>query len=545
MEVAAAAHTPTDEQQAITDAYLRGRKLQLRSEIGPATGLVINAYAGSGKTSTLKMLAEADPRAKFLYIAYNRSAKEDAKKSMPINVRCYTSHGLAYQPMIDMASRIKPGQKYVPGVQLAKFMKITGPARLTPDRVLAPGQVASVVKLTIKRFCFSADDRIGPWHVPNDLKRFTEDEVAALRKLVPPIAQRLWDEDITQADGVVPMDFDYFLKAYALTDPQLPGDVIALDEGQDSNKCVGKMVMDQIKYGKLVVLTGDTYQQLYKWRGADDAMTRFAEMPGVTLLTLTQSFRFGPEIAAEANKWLTVLGAPKPLRGFDKIVSRIGRCSGTSADAILCRTNAEAFRRAIDALDKGLRVAFPKGAGELVALVKGAADIKRGMPSEHPDLMAFPTWGAVQDFVANEPDGKDLELFVRLVDEHGVDELFALLSQIGNAEKGGRFDVLISTAHGAKGLEWRQVEIAEDFREPKRDPDAPADKLPEIPREDAMLAYVAITRGQYVVDRGSLAFIDNYLTAKAADPAHDTETDDDQPTPESPAVARAMSLAQI
>lgn len=533
----AVTHTPTSEQQAIIDAYLRGENL------------VINAYAGSGKTSTLKMLATATPRKRFLYIAYNASAKKDAAKSFPVAARCYTSHGLAYRPMIDMACRIKPGQKYVPGVQLAKFMKITGPVRLTPDRVLAPGQFAAVVKLTIKRFCYSADDRFGGWHVPNDLKRFTEDETAALRQLVPPVAQKIWDTDITRADGVVPMDFDYFLKAYALTDPELPGDVIALDEGQDSNKCVAKMVMDQVKYGKQVIMTGDTFQQLYAWRGATDAMSQFAAMPGVTLLSLTKSFRFGEGIAEEANKWLTILGAPKPLRGFEKIQSRIGKCSGTSADAILCRTNAEAFRRAIDALGKGLRVAFPKGAGELVALVKGAADIKRGVPSEHPDLMAFPTWAMVQDFVANEPDGKDLELFVKLVDEHGVDELFALLSQIGNAEKGAKFDVLISTAHGAKGLEWRQVEIAEDFREPKRDQDAPAGSLPQIPREDAMLAYVAVTRGQYVVDRGSLAFVDNYLPGVAdrasSEPVIRTDADSELADLTSPATVRAMSLAQI
>ena len=447
------AHQPTPEQQAIVDAYRRRENL------------VVNAYAGSGKTTILRMLAEADPTRRFLYIAYNASAKKDAAASFPINARCYTSHGLAYRPMIDMATRIG-GSKYVPGAKLARFMNITGPVRLTEDRVLAPGQFASVVKATIKRFCYSADEKITGWHVPNDLNRFTDDEVAALRALVPPVAQRLWDTDITSADGQVPMDFDYYLKAYALTHPRLPGDVIALDESQDSNPCVAAMVQEQAVYGTQIVMCGDTYQQIYQWRMARDAMVAFAKTPGVTVLPLTQSFRFGEAIAGEANKWLTILGAPHPLRGFERIQSRIGLTSGPSPDAILCRTNAEAFRRAIQAIGNGLRVAFPKGAGELTGLVKGAADLKAGRPTEHPDLMAFATWGQLQDFVQNEADGADLKLFVDLVDQHGVDELFAVLSQIGDESKGARADVTVSTAHSAKGREWRQVEIADDFHEP-------------------------------------------------------------------------------
>ncbi|MDE3076570.1 MAG: ATP-dependent helicase [Chloroflexota bacterium] len=513
--------------------------------------MVIEAYAGSGKTSTLRMLANADRRKRVLFLAYNRAAKDDAKASFPINTRCYTTHGLAYQPMIDMACRIGKGGKYVPGIQLAKMMKINGPARLTSDRVLAPGQLAAVVKNMIKRFCYSADSQVTGWHVPRDMKWLTDpEELKALQRIVPPIAQRVWDQDITQPDGIIPMDFDYFLKAYALTDPELPGDVILLDEAQDSNACTADLVRKQAtKYGKQVVMVGDTYQQLYAWRLAINAMSGFAEMDGVTVLNLSKSFRFGQGIADEANKWLThVLGARLPLSGNEKIQSRIGQCSGVSPDAILCRTNAEALRRAIEALGQGLKVAFPKGTGELIALVKGAADIKRGRPSEHPDLMGFATWGQVQDFAENEPGGEDLQLFVRLVDQYGVDELFAILSEIGNEEKGSPADVVISTAHGAKGREWRQVEIAEDFQRPKEDPEAPVGKLPEIPADLARLAYVAVTRGQFVVNRGSLAFVDEYLPS--AVPALENEPEP-EPTVEepadlgSPAVARAMSLAQI
>lgn len=491
--------TLTDEQQAIVDAY-RERK-----------NLVVNAYAGTGKTTMLRMLATADPRMRFVYVAYNKAAKVEASNSFPVNARCYTSHGLAYRPMIHMAKRIG-GPKYIRGIELAKLMGITGPARLTRERMLAPGQLASVVKATILRFCYSADEKITGWHVPRDLKRFTdEDEIAALQKIVPPIAQKVWDEDISTAGGKLPMEHDYYLKAYQLTHPMLPGDVITLDEAQDSNPCVAAMILEQLQYGTQVIMVGDQFQAIYGWRGARDAMAGFARQDDVQVLSLTQSFRFGPEIAREGNKWLQILGAPLPLRGYGKIQSRIGNIPGKSADAVLCRTNAEALRRAIAALGNGLKVAFPKGTGELMGLVKGAADIKAGRPSEHPDLMAFITWAQVQDYVENEADGADLKQFVGLVDQYGTDELFVILSQIGNADKGARYDVLVSTAHGAKGLEWPLVQIADDFLEPKKDEDAPAGSLPRIPREMAMLAYVAVTRAKNVLDPAGLSWVNKYV----------------------------------
>lgn len=496
-----AAHEPTSEQQAIIDAYRRGGNL------------VINAYAGSGKTTILKMLAAADPYRQVTYLAYNAAAKKEAAASFPANATCYTTHGLAHRPMIDMARRIGQGKKYMPGQELARLMRITGPSRLTDNRVLSPGQLAGAVKATIKKFCYSADQEITGRNVPRDMKRFTLEEVEALRHIVPPIARRAWEQIVKGGENAIPMDFDYYLKAYALTHPVLPGDVIALDEAQDSNPCVAAMVMEQIQYGKQVVMTGDTYQAIYGWRGATDAMARFAENPGVTVLSLTQSFRFGDAIAAEGNKWLTLLGAPLPLRGFEKIQSRIGSAPD-HPDAVLCRTNAEAMKRAIDCIGKGMRVAFPKGAGELISLAKGARDLKAGRPCDHPDLLAFTTWGQLQDFVATEPDGEDLKRFVDLVDEHGVEGLLDILFKIGNVDKGASCDVVISTAHGAKGLEWRLVEIAGDFREPAKDPEKP-DELPEIPREMAMLAYVAVTRAQYVLNRTGLAWVDHYLPQPA------------------------------
>ena len=516
--------TPTPEQQAIIDAYLARKNL------------VIGAYAGTGKTSTLRLLASANPRIKVLYIAYNRSAKDDAARSFPVNARCVTSHGLAYRPMIDMAKRIGGGR--MTGLQLARVLGILGPARLTADRVLAPGQLASVVRQTIAKFCYSADEKITGWHVPSDIKSLSDPaEIAALRKIVPPIAQKAWDNDITQPEAILgsgsphhphgrfPVTHDHYLKAYALTHPHLPGDVIMLDEAQDSNPCVAAMVCEQARYGTQLIMVGDQNQAIYGWRGATDAMRDFSQQSGVTVLSLTQSFRFGPAIAEVGNQWLTILGVTKPLRGWDKIQDRVGEVALGQPDAILCRTNAEVIKQAIGLLDKGLKVAMAGGVGELIALTRAAEDLKAGRPVEHPELMGFTTWGQFQDYVENDPEGQDLKVFADLVDSHGTDGLLAILNRVTSDER--KADVIVSTAHKAKGREWRNVVIADDFREPKsRD-----GSEPKIPRTDAMLAYVAVTRAQYVLDPAGLAWVARFLDALAGDPDDDPD-DDPDPEPE-------------
>jgi superfamily I DNA/RNA helicase len=67
---------------------------------------------------------------------------------------------------------------------------------------------------------------------------------------------------------------------------------------------------------------------------------------------------------------------------------------------------------------------------------------------------------------------------------------------------------VVSTAHKAKGREWPTVRIACDFPEPRRSHNGqPA----QVPRADAMLAYVAVTRARQVLDPEGLAWVEGWL----------------------------------
>ncbi|MDE9590929.1 DNA helicase, partial [Xenorhabdus bovienii] len=58
--------------------------------------LVVNAFAGTGKTSTLVNYALANPKVSMLYLAFNRAVREEAERKFPFNVECKTSHQLAW-----------------------------------------------------------------------------------------------------------------------------------------------------------------------------------------------------------------------------------------------------------------------------------------------------------------------------------------------------------------------------------------------------------------------------------------------------------------
>jgi hypothetical protein len=100
--------------------------------------------------------------------------------------------------------------------------------------------------------------------------------------------------------------------------------------------------------------------------------------------------------------------------------------------------------------------------------------------------------------------GSDLKVLVKLIDTHGPDRIIAACDALAGSERSA--DVVISTAHKAKGREWPTVRIGSDFHPPSPDPDDPQGRI-LVPREEAMLAYVAVTRAQETLDNDGLAWV--------------------------------------
>lgn len=470
------AHKPTAEQDFIYAEWCKATE-----------SAAVRAYAGTGKTTTAGDMLRLTAQELMLYITFNKQAQLEADGRFGRVAKCRTMNSLAWDYRFRSRCYPPKGTPRLRGRDQAKVMRIIGAQRLA-ERVLAPEQLAPLVMRTLRNYSYSADETILARHVPKKLNNFTREDLAVLQEVIPPIARRMWTSDIISPAGVLPFCQDFLVKMWALTRPRLPFDRIIIDEAQDTNPCFAA-VMDAQRHAMRWYI-GDGYQQLYAFRGAVSALDRFDVDVD---LHLTQSFRFGPAVASEANVWLRLLGAPAPLIGTPGIPSVIG--AFPHPDAILCRTNAEAILQVMDQLEAGRRVAVAGGVSELKNLTLGARDLQNGKPAEHPDLYGFTTWGQVQDFVdSDDPDAEDLQVFVRLVDKHSPDGLLAILEQV--VDKPENADVVVSTIHKAKGLEYDRIRIGEDFNAPK-----PGSLLsPETGR----LTYVGVTRAKLGLDESAL-----------------------------------------
>lgn len=462
--------------------------------------LVLQAGAGTGKTTTLTLLGSASRR-RGRYLAFNKSIAREAQQKFPGSVSCSTAHSLAFKA-VGHRYRERMQRPRMATAKLAQLLGITMNVTIGV-RKLRASTLCSIAKDTVMRYCYSADEVITRQHVPWPKGISQEYEHDQLSELVLPWAERMWADLQHPERGKVPFKHDHYLKMWALTRPRISGDFLLLDEAQDTNPVVEQVFLAQGAHAQLVMV-GDSAQAIYGWRGARDVMTGFRGRQ----LALSHSFRFGAAIAAEANRWLAIADAPIRLTGSPAVTSRIDTVA--EPDAILCRTNGGAIAEILTQLAEGRRVALAGRAESLKELAEAARDLQAGRRTTHRELLLFSTWGEVQDYVEWDPDGRDLLPFVEVIDEHGVDLVLQTLAKL-TAE--ARAEVTVSTAHAAKGREWSAVRIAGDFPEPAdpEDTTSGGEALPgEIEPSEARLAYVAVTRAQHRLDLGGLSWINQH-----------------------------------
>jgi N12 class adenine-specific DNA methylase/SAM-dependent methyltransferase len=496
---------PTAQQQAIINAAVAGQDV------------AVLALAGTGKTSTLRMLAHAMPEQRIIYIAFNRSIADEAQKAFPRHVTANTMHSFAlralragrHAPLLDKlrASGARLPKDVAPALGLTQPI-ILGRHHHDPD------EVARVVIATVAQFRNSADDTIGAAHLPTGIA-----ENHALATLVLQHANQAW-ADIVSPTGRLVFTHDDYLKIWALTNPHLNADVIFFDEAQDINDVQRQVILDQRTRpdgtkGAQIIVVGDSFQSIYGFRGAKDALQTW---PADTRLPLTQSWRFGPAVAALGNQFLALLRADLELEGSPALDSRVAPVS--TPDAVLCRTNAGAVTAVFDAHADGRRVALVGGGQAIKDIARAALDLQRGRRTRHPDLSAFSDWEEARDAANTEQAAKHLQPFVRLVDRHGahalIDMANALVSEDDpNPDTGPQ--IVVSTAHKAKGREWNQVRIADDFRGPTQDDDGNV-VLPGP--EELRLSYVTVTRAKRTLELGSLGWIQDYLADHTTPTSH-------------------------
>ena len=280
----------------------------------------IMAYAGTGKTTTLKRLTEKHPDTKFLLVVFNKSVEVHSKKEFPGNVLVKTAHSLSYKYITEKHDQSSFQHFNVKYSDLLSNYLLPRRAEKEPYKPFNLYQWAAMVMDTITRFCNSADTSLALDHVPEywivhperkNLEVFHKVKILEDSKEV---WRKIRDPNVRTAK----YDHTTSMKEFQLSAPDLQEyagqyDVLLLDEAQDMNPCMLDICLEQ-NVPKIVV--GDNFQQIYGFRGAVNALEIIEKNENTNVketFYLSQSFRFGAEIAFAAESCLRhLLGARGP-----------------------------------------------------------------------------------------------------------------------------------------------------------------------------------------------------------------------------------------
>ncbi len=451
---------PTDEQSTVIHFDLKDDQV-----------LKVKAFAGTGKTATLVEYARVRPHLKFLYIAFNKGVQLEASRRFGANVTCRTAHALAFPQFgAKHQNRLRPSFK-ANDVKDALDLTNFEDARFTID--------------TLQNYLVSADAKVSKKHVPRTAKLHYAQFGSAAPDFVA-LANHLGRLMCSGDDARIGMPHDGYLKLYQLSHPRLRYDCILLDEAQDINPVTAAFVFSQKGIPKILV--GDPHQQIYSFRGAVNSM----EMIKAThTLYLTQSFRFNRNIAAVANMVLA------HFKKEEKQLTGLRAKSGTSkqlCQTIIARTNARIFDEAVTQIAKKRKICFVGGiAGYRFTTILDCyyLSANRRQNIRNPHIKSFENFPAMEIY-AKAVEDRELASMCKVVRNHQhaipafVDRIQKEAVDIAAAE------IVLTTAHKAKGLEWPVVKLADDFPELVVK-NAMLGKN-DIEADETNLIYVALTR---------------------------------------------------
>ncbi len=414
----------TNEQQEIIKAVSRYKNIK------------INAFAGTGKTTTLKFIAQKFKDKKILYLAFNSAIKNEASSIFPNNTYVKTTHGLAYSAIkkytqIDLSS-----------LQNYRAIDIANEYEIPYEKAL------SALKI-FENFCNNTQDKISE----DDLEHKT--------------AKKMFDHMLI---GVLKPTHSFYLKYYYLLIskeqiPQFQYDIVMLDEAQDTNE-VTLGIFNAIS-SKIKIYVGDKHQQIYSFRGSKNALEKIV---CDKQLFLSQSFRFNETIANYANILL------KNFKNEKITISSSKNNDEVKTSAYISRTNSQLISiisKRIEQRKPFVTVRNPEEIFSLSIEVYYLLNNESEQIKKNPFLKGFKDEDELSSY-AKETDDFELVTAIKIVKEY-QEQIFDFKEiankfykawqnrQTNNFDK--RLDeiLFLTTAHTAKGLEWDSVIVADDF----------------------------------------------------------------------------------
>lgn len=320
----------------------------IRSVTDHSDNILVQACAGAGKTTTLRLICEAirqqSRRATILVVAFNKAIATELQRKMPPGVACSTmhSHGFAAIRAAERGVRVEAKKiLHVCDKVLSHVSPTKKPVLLTDLRKLVPlvqctmtdPQHADSIRAMVQRVGINIETDESYTYVPEVIRAMDE-----MLKFIT------FDEMITRpiTHGYQPAQFDYVL----------------VDETQDLNEAQQELVAMSVKPGGRVVAVGDRFQSIYGFRGADpQAMEAMRGRFHMRELRLPVTYRCPRAIVALAQG----VAGESIITAHDNAPEGIvERCEEAQAintaqdgDMVLCRVNAPLMGHALKLIRQG------------------------------------------------------------------------------------------------------------------------------------------------------------------------------------------------
>lgn len=301
---------------------------------------------------------------------------------------------------------------------------------------------------------------------------------------------------------------DYYLKKFQiLEEPKDKYDIVMLDEAQDANGVLIDIINTKF-IGARKIIVGDTYQQIYSWRGAKNSLEYFVNSEGAKRYELTNSYRIGKELGTFCTE-LTELRDKKGLNikgrnSNQKVITNPVEFMTNNIEniTILFRKNINML---LYALTTDKKVFFLK---ELD--LEEIRDFLKFINGRKKEIATFNYLKKYRDYQQLiEYVEKDLEnnlkilMFMKLIGKYpqNLEEVLNNLEKrvikrekLENFEKGEV--VILGTIHSAKGNEFKKLIIYPDILENITRDFLNEDEL----KEEVNLLYVALTRSKGILN---------------------------------------------
>jgi F-box protein, helicase, 18 len=488
---------------------------QQQAIINSNEDIIINAVAGSGKTTTvIAYAASRQKNATILYLAFNKSVKMEAEQKFLqknlYNVKVETAHSLAYKHIVRGSNYTIQASDYKI-TELVQLLHIPRSREKHTEYV-----IAKHVQQFASYFCNSKALKISELNYASvvhdeEAKIFVESYYEHIVGYT-----RIFLAKMDRAE--IGITHDFYLKKFQLSQPILNFDYILFDEGQDASPAMLDVFAKQ--FAKKIIV-GDAHQQIYAWRYAINSLAQL----NFKHFTLSTSFRFAQPIATLA---MQIIKFKKHLKFSDEIVlNGKGQSKTITSKAILARTNLGLLLKAIEYIKerpKIKKIYFEGNINSYTYADEGASlydvlNLHNGKRKLIRDTVIKTMKGIddLQDYIDKTGD-KQLSMMLEIVLEYGND-VYDIIKDLKekHCENRNEAQIIFSTVHRAKGMEYDTVQLVNDFiTEDKlisitKEKDTPIDTIRL--NEEINLLYVAVTRARFKI------FIPEVLMPKNISPS--------------------------